>query len=72
MKSYQVIAAVLLLATAGALGAVSLFSSSVHTVGPFQIGMSLTIFDQGFTKFTLPPFGSVRARTHLPPLQLTV
>ncbi|MBI2874954.1 MAG: metallophosphoesterase, partial [Firmicutes bacterium] len=40
--------------------------------GPFQIGMSLTIFDQGFTKFTLPPFGSVRARTHLPPLQLTV
>lgn len=59
-----------LLAVAGMLAFVSLFGTFSTTVSAFEIELGLTIFDRGLTQLELPPFGMVRARTHLPPLML--
>ncbi|MCR3922445.1 MAG: hypothetical protein NUK65_08015, partial [Firmicutes bacterium] len=61
-----------LMAIIGMLVFVSLLGSFTTTLEAFQIELGLTIFDHGYTQLELPPLGRVRARTHMPPLMLTV
>jgi len=61
-----------LLALLGTVIFVSLFGSYTTTLEAFQIELRVKIFDQGFTQLEFPPLGLVRAKTHLPPLMLSV
>ncbi len=51
---------------------VSLFSSVLVPLSALELELSLGIFQRGYTQLTVPPFGMVRAQTHLPPLTYQV
>ena len=61
-----------LLALIGMLVFVSLFGSYTTVLEAFQLELRIKIFDQGCTQLEFPPLGLVRAKTHLPPLMLSV
>jgi predicted phosphodiesterase len=63
---------VLLVAALGMLILVSLLGSMDILVGAFEVRVSLSFFDHGFTQLEIPPLGRVWAQTHVPPLKLTV
>ena len=63
---------VLLVAVLGMLIMVSLLGSMDILVGAFEVRVSLSFFDHGFTQLEIPPLGRVWAQTHVLPLKLTV
>lgn len=63
---------VLLVAVLGMLILVSLLGSMDILVGAFDVRVSLSFFDHGFTQLEIPPLGRVWAQTHVHPLKLTV
>lgn len=63
---------VLLVAVLGMLILVSLLGYMDIIVGSFEVRLSLSFFDHGFTQLEIPPLGRVWAQTHVPPLKLTI
>lgn len=59
-------------AAAGMIVLVSLLGSIVIPLSGLELSLRPQIFSQGYTQVAVPPFGLVRARTHLPPLQFKV
>lgn len=68
-KDYLKIA---LTAVIGMIIFVSLFGSVPVPLSALELELNLGISSQGFTSLTVPPFGMVRAQTHLPPLNFQV
>jgi Icc-related predicted phosphoesterase len=60
------------MAVVGMLIFISILGNFTTTINAFQVELSLTVFDHGYTQLGIPPLGRVRARTHLPPLMLKV
>ncbi len=63
---------ILLVAALGMLILVSLLGNMDIIVGSFEVRVSLSFFDHGFTQLEIPPLGRVWTQTHVPPLKLTV
>ncbi len=63
---------IILASILGAILIVSVFSPSIYDTGPFEIGIRAEFWHQGKTEIELTPFGTVRADTHLMPLNINI
>ncbi|PKM79972.1 MAG: hypothetical protein CVU88_04995, partial [Firmicutes bacterium HGW-Firmicutes-13] len=59
-------------AAAGMIIFVSLLGNIVVPLSALELGLRLQILNQGYTQVVVPPFGMVKAQTHLPPLKFEV
>jgi len=53
----------------GMLVFISLFSATVYRFSGLEVQASVHVIDGGVTEVVVPPLGSVRAHTHMPPLK---
>ncbi|KJS23421.1 MAG: hypothetical protein VR72_00945 [Clostridiaceae bacterium BRH_c20a] len=63
---------IILLSLIGSLLFISFFGQMSFNFEALEFEIALQIFDHGFTDFKIPPIGTVRAKTHIAPLKLTV
>jgi hypothetical protein len=61
-----------MLAALGAFATLGLVGQSRYVVDAFEIQTRLSFSNFGFTQFFIPPFGSIRAKTHFAPLGLSI
>ncbi len=52
----------------GGLIFIPFFGKINAVINPFEVELSIDIFEPGYTKIMLPPLGEIKARTHLSPL----
>ncbi|WP_353892019.1 metallophosphoesterase [Proteinivorax hydrogeniformans] len=72
IKKHKDLFQIILLALIGSIIMVSLLSTTSFQVFAFEIDLAIQIFDRGYTEVNIPPIGTVRAQTHIPPLKLAV
>jgi len=63
---------IILLSLIGTLFFISFFGHMTFNYEALEFEIALQIFDHGFTDFKIPPIGTVRAKTHIAPLKLSV
>ncbi len=56
----------------GALLLVSALSSQTITINAMDFSLGLQVLDKGYTVIDIPPLGTIRARTHQPPLMFRI
>jgi len=63
---------IVLLSLIGTLFFISFFGQMSFNFEALEFRVGIQIFDHGFTDFKIPPIGTVRAKTHVSPLKLTI
>ncbi|MGI6227704.1 MAG: metallophosphoesterase family protein [Peptococcales bacterium] len=72
VSSYKYWFSIVLLALIGTLFFISFFGQMNFNFEALEFKVSIQIFDHGFTDFKIPPIGTVRAKTHIAPLKLSI
>lgn len=63
---------IILLSLLGALFFMSFLGQMSFNFEALEFSIAIHIFDHGFTDFKVTPFGTVRAKTHIAPVNLTI
>lgn len=61
-----------LTAALGAIIMIGLFGQGKYSIDAFQIQVKIAFTNFGYSEFSIPPFGAIRAQTHIAPLGLFV
>ncbi|MFZ7102578.1 MAG: metallophosphoesterase family protein [Peptococcaceae bacterium] len=63
---------IVLLAIIGTLAFISILGTMTFNYEALEFKIGIQIFDHGFTEIRIPPIGSIRAKTHIAPLKLSI
>src|SRR5690554_2531933 len=63
---------IILLSLIGALFFMSFFGQMNFNFEALEFSIAIQIFDHGYTDFKITPIGTIRAKTHIAPLKLTI
>jgi len=61
-----------IIATIGMIFFVSFLGNVAIPMSALELELNIQLFSQGYTEVVIPPFGTVRAQTHISPLQFQV